>query len=106
MELNFLESLRKHKKNDQKVIPKVLKSLKKIKTTADYEEYKETLTWSLFNWFISIQITAFLLFAAIWCLSAGLVLNTSPTNVLLLAEGISIALFLIIEFKKDLWRRT
>jgi len=104
MDINFLKKLRKLKKNDAKILPKALKYLGKLKTVADYDDYKKSIYVSLIDFGIEyILIKPFVIFFCISCLSANLGILSTPNN-LVLAEGISFLWFLLIEFKRELWR--
>lgn len=100
----LIKSLRKHKENDKKLLPKFFKYIGNIETVALYEKFKKEIFVSLAKWFIDIQIRAFIFFVVFICLSASLILKTTP-NKILLAEGSSIIWYLLIELKKDLWRK-
>ena len=102
-EPEVLKSLRKHRENDVKPLPNFLKYLKKIPSIQKYEEYKLQVIISLWNWFIDTQVRAFLLFVLLSCLSA-IAFSTTPTK-LMLAEGLSITWYMLIELKRDLWRK-
>jgi hypothetical protein len=105
MDLNISEYLNKHLKNDKKTLPNLFKYLGKIKSTADYYEYKnEYLIKPLINWFFELQISALLFFAVIVCLSASFSLGLTLSQMIMMAEGISILRFLVIDFKEDIWR--
>ncbi len=96
------ENADKTHENSRKILSKFLKYLGKIEYHKDYNYYIHNLNISIIEWIIErLIINPFLILI---CLSA--ILNNLPlSNLILLAEGISILWFLIIEFKKDLWRK-
>ena len=101
-EPKFSKYLRKQRENDRKLLPKLLKYIGKIKSIADYEEYKKKFLFVPFiDSFIEIQFRALIILIIAFCLSASL---TTP-NMIFLAEGISLTWFLLIELKSDLWRK-
>ena len=85
-----------------KTIPKLLKYLGKLNKASDYEEWKKETKVSILNFILSnLIITPFVVFL---CLTA-IRFKTPPMFNFFLAEGISLACFLIIRFKRELWRK-
>ena len=107
MAKDVVESLRKHRENDRKRLPKLLKYLKKIPNIQKYEDYKDLVKINIINWFIEVQIRAFLIFITFMCLSVSkiAIVLPHPPQCILLAEGISLLWFLLTELKKDIWRK-
>ena len=87
-----------------KPIPKFLKFIGKITELDEFEDWLKETKISLLNWIITyLIILPFIIFL---CLSALGLFNTPPAlKMILLAEGISLSWYLIIELKKDLWRK-
>lgn len=104
MSEKLLEKLRKTTKNSSKTLPKVLKSLGKIESVGDYDEWKQVVKYKILEWAIDTQIRAFIIFFALICLSATPHIKIT-TLLLPIAEGISLTWFLLIELKRDLWRK-
>lgn len=102
-QLNPLETQQKAKYYDGKLIPSFLKYLGKIKSINQYDQFKKHLIVLILNKTIEIAITSFILFL---CLSLlGIVIGSTPLFNLSIAAGASLLWMLIVEFKKDLWRR-
>lgn len=89
-----------------KPIPKFLKFIGKINELDEFEDWVKETKIALLNWFITyLLILPFIIF---FCLSAiGISISIIPAvpKSLFLAEGISLFWYLILEFKKDLWRK-
>jgi len=93
------------KKNSGKTIPKLLKYLGKLNEVSEFETWKKETNILVLNWIIDyLIIFAFVVFL---CLTA---LNPFKSPLLylkdfFLAEGISIATYIILTLKKALWRK-
>ena len=105
MKPELLRKLENHKKYDQKWLPKFLKYLGKIPNIARYEEYKKQIKVSIIEWTIELHIRTLFLFIMLICLSAGIGFTPNIYVILFLSEGISFTWFLLIELKRDLWRK-
>ena len=87
-----------------KTIVKLLIYLKKIRKASDYEDWAKALKSSLFEWFlITFVIRAFVIFMCLWLITFSFV--TPKYQLILLAEGLSILWYLIIDFKRDIFKR-
>jgi len=104
--LEFSDKLHQKTKYDSKTLPKVLKYLEKIKDISQYEEYvKKNIKLPLIEWIIQVLIIRPILFVAVlMSLSVSLRL-LPPFVILILAEGLSILWYLLVELKQDLWRK-
>lgn len=96
----LMKSIQKTNKYAPKLIPRFLKYIGKINEIKDYEDWRKEIFVSLINFIIDyIIILPFLFFI---CLSA--IVHPNINN-FFLAEGISISWYLLINLKKDLWRK-
>ena len=105
--MDNLEKLKKLPKNEPKTLCKFLKYTGKLKTALDYEDYlKDNIKVPLMLWALDILIIqAFLIFVVLECFSVkNLLTYTTPMNIFL-AEGISISLYLLVELKREFWRK-
>jgi len=104
----FLKNLKKTSRNDGKTLPKLLKWLGKIDKVAQYDDYKKNVLSSILEWFFLVFIIRSLVIgiSLFFCLSA-VTFATPPTIIryFYAAEGISLSWFLLIELKRDLWRK-
>jgi hypothetical protein len=100
----LLKSIQKTDKYANKVIPKFLKYIGKINEIKDYDVWKKETIVSIVNFILDyLIILAFLFFL---CLTAIDVFRMIPPTIFqnfFLAEGISIAWYLALNLKKDLW---
>lgn len=93
------------KKYSGKTIPKLLKYLGKLNKVSEYEDWKKETNKVILNWIIDyLIIFAFVVFL---CLTALNPFKSPPMFLrdFFLAEGISIACYIILTFKKALWRK-
>ena len=101
-EQEFLDKLRKKSKYSDKKLPKLLKYLKLIKDSSEYEVYlKDYIKIPLVKWVLQVLVVRpTVLTVALFCLSAK-----TTTQTIILAEGISLSWYLLVELKKELWRK-
>ena len=104
-----IDKLLKTTKNSDKTVPKLLKYLKKIESVGDYDDYiKTNFSIPLIEWIYQVLIIRPI--PIFLCLLFLTYLITTPKSNLvrlMLAEGISLLWFLIIEFIKEIknsWR--
>jgi hypothetical protein len=103
--MDMLDNLRKTKQNDGKTLTKFFKYIGKIKSADELDAFLHAqIKAPLLMWVIDVLIIrAFLIFITLECLSAGNVFLATPDFTL--AEGISLGLFLLVELKKEFWRK-
>ena len=92
------------KKYSNKLFPKFLKFIGLIREINEYETWIKEQNKLMLKWIGSYLIV--LPFFIFFCLTA-LNFKTTPNvlNNFFLAEGISIAWYLVVHLKKDLWRK-
>ena len=98
------EKVNKSLKYSNKLFPRFLKYIGYIKESSEYETWIKETNTAVLRWIVEyLIVTPFIVF---FCLQlTGLFLNHPNVRIILLAEVISIAWFLIIKFKQDLWRK-
>jgi len=87
------------KKYSNKPLPKFLKFLGKIKELDGYEGWIKETNKTLLNWILDYLII--LPFIIFFCLSA-LGISSPPMKTILLAEGSSLAWYLLLSLIKDI----
>jgi len=98
----LIKNTQKTRKNSVNPFANVLKWSNKISKLSDYDDYvKDTLTLPFIEWFIQVLIIRPIIIAI--CLL--LIYSEAPPSLFLLAEGLSLLWFIIIELKQDLWRK-
>lgn len=99
------ESAVKPTKKPNKLFLRLLKYLGKLESGMQYEDYvRKQIKIPLIEWIIqTIILRALLIFL---CLSAIGLFLPPPLKVLLIAEGLSIIWYLLVELKRDLWRKS
>ena len=100
---DIVKNLKKFSINDKKLLPKFLKWFGLIDSADKYEKFKHKIQISIVEWVIDyLIIRGFLISLILGCLSASGILVLPPIKLVLMAEGISITWYLIIDFKKEL----
>jgi len=106
--LKLYEKLGRINKNSKKTLPELLKYLGKISSVEQYDDYIKALKVSLFDFgFDILFIRAILLFMVLSCClpAMNLPINYNAFSIFFMSEGISVIMYLIIDFKKELWRK-
>ena len=90
-----------------KRLPKLLKYLNKIKTVSDYDKYvKDNIKIPILIWATEyLIIKPILIYICLFCLKLATPLVLTHPHMVLLAAGSSIIWFLLVELKRDLWRK-
>jgi len=96
----MFEKVKKTERNTGKLLPKCLKYFKKIEETSQYPDYMAENIPKLIEFLIVlILIRPFILGLCLLLLT-----RFNPLQLFLVAEGFSIAWYLIISFKENIWR--
>ena len=102
----FSKKLHLKTKYDGKTLPKLLKYLKKIRDVSQYEDYiNDNVKIPLIEWCIQVLIIRPVLFIAVLMSLSAFLSLPPPLVILILAEGLSITWYLLVELKQDLWRK-
>jgi len=102
----FSKKLHQKTKYDSKTLPKLLKYLKKIRDLTQYEDYiRDNIKIPLIEWIIQVLIIRPVLFIAVLMSLSAFSSLPPPLVILILAEGLSILWYLLVELKQDLWRK-
>jgi len=101
------KEIEKTKEYAGKPFPRFLKYIGKIEKVSDFEEWIKATNKQILNWIIDYLILMpFVIFFCISALNRITFLNFSNIiTVILFSEGVSILWYLILQFKKDLWRK-
>jgi len=93
----------KSRKNSKNLIAKFLKWSGKINQLSDYDDYlKDNVTVPLIGWTFKVLVVRPIPIAI--CLLL-ILKSIHPQDVFCFAEGVSLLWFLLIELKRELWRK-
>jgi len=96
------------RKNSNKALPRLLVFFNKIEKVEQFDDYlKNNIALPLLEWFMEVFILrAFLIYLVLAALTLTQQLRYyHPSTRLILAQGLSILWFLVVNLKQDLWRK-